>query len=62
MKKQKLDVTVPQIFRGLKFLLDNQVFQVKEIQGNVATADNGKIGINMRREDGIWVLVEKYKL
>lgn len=53
-RKIKLEVTVPYIFRGLKFLLDKDVFQVKEIQGNIATADNGKIGINMSREDGVW--------
>ncbi len=62
LKKIKLDVTVPQIFRGLKFLLDKDVFQVKEIQGNIATADNGKIGINMSREDGEWYLQSQYKL
>ena len=62
MKKGKLDVTVPQIFRGLKFLLDKEIFQVKEVKGNIATADNGKIGINMGREDGGWYLQSSYNL
>lgn len=61
-KKQKLDVTVPYIFRGLKILFEEKVLTIREIQGNVATADNGKIGINMAREDGVWVLESRYKL
>ena len=62
MKKIKLDVTVPYIFRGLKFLFEEKVLTIKEVRGNVAIADDGKIGINMTREDGIWVLDGKYKL
>jgi len=62
LKKEKLDVTVPYIFRGLKFKFGEKILTIREIQGNLATADDGKIGINMAREDGIWFLDGKYQL
>ena len=62
-KSQPIDYQgVPCIFRGLRFKFGENVLTIREIQGNVAIADDGKTGINMKREDGIWLFDGKYKL
>ena len=51
---EKLDLIVPYIFCGLKFKFGEDIYTVREICGNSARAENGKVEMKMEKRGTEW--------